>query len=193
MSADFASVPAFERQRAVETLTLSFAADPVVRWLYPEASEYLRHFDPFLQAFGGTSFAGNTAWRLGDFAATAMWLAPGVDLDGDAIVAHFEASVAPQKHEDLMATLGQMDDVHPKTRHWYLAWIGVDAAMAGQGLGSELISRCLEIVDKDHVPAYLDNTNPRNIPFYERHGFKVTGESQAGTCPPLFAMLRDAR
>ena len=193
MGERFASVPDIDRRRAVETLTLAFASDPVVRWLYPEPSQYLMHFDPFLKAFGGTAFAGNTAWRLGDFAAAAMWLAPGVGLDDDAIVTHFETTVSPEKHEDLWATLDQMDDAHPKDRHWYLAWAGVDAAMQGQGLGSELLGLCLEIVDQDHVPAYLDNTNPRNIAFYERHGFKVIGESQAGMCPPLFPMLREAR
>jgi hypothetical protein len=52
---------------------------------------------------------------------------------------------------------------------------------------------CLEIVDRAHLPAYLDSTNPRNIPFYERHGFQVTGQRQAGGCPPIISMLREPR
>ena len=193
MGAEFAGVSDAERQRAVATLALSFTADPVLRWLYPEAGQYLTHFGGFAEAFGGRAFAKNTAWQLGDFAAAAMWLPPDVEPDGEATVAHFDASVAPEKLDDLMGVLGQMDEAHPKTQHWYLAWIGVDSALQGQGLGGTLMSQCLEIVDKDHLPAYLDNTNPRNIPFYERHGFEVTGESRAGTCPPLISMLRAAR
>jgi hypothetical protein len=52
---------------------------------------------------------------------------------------------------------------------------------------------CLEIVDRQHLPAYLDSTNPRNISFYERQGFVVTGRSQAGSSPPIISMLRESR
>ncbi len=52
---------------------------------------------------------------------------------------------------------------------------------------------CLETVDGTHMPAYLETPNPRTIIFYERHGFEVTGEAQAGTSPPVTFMLRAAR
>jgi hypothetical protein len=55
------------------------------------------------------------------------------------------------------------------------------------------MKHCLRVVDNDHLPAYLDSPNPRNVSFYERHGFVVTGEAQAGTCPPIVSMLRAAR
>ncbi len=189
----FANVAKADRRRAIETLVMAFMADPVIRWFYSDPWRYLRHYGGFVEAFGGQAFDEGTAWRLGEFQATAVWLSPDSELDGDEIVSHFEATVAPEKHDDLFAVIGQMDAGHPQDPHWYLAWLGVDGAMQGRGLGDELMTRCLEVVDKDHVPAHLDNTNPRNIPFYERHGFRVTGESQAGACPPLIAMLRDAR
>lgn len=85
--------------------------------------------------------------------------------DGDGIAG---------KLEDTFAVLGQMDDAHPKFRHWYLPWFGVDAAVQGRGLGGALMQHCLEVMDKDHLPAYLDSPNPRNVSFYERHGFVVT-------------------
>ena len=91
-----------------------------------------------------------------------------------------------------MAVFAQMDQAHPSTPHWYLAWIGVDPAHHGHGVGSDVMSRCLQIVDGDHLPAYLDTPNPRTVPFYERHGFAVTGEWAAGDCPPVVSMLRPA-
>jgi hypothetical protein len=42
-----------DAERALDTLVLAFAADPVERWLYPEGHEYLRWFPAFLAAFGG--------------------------------------------------------------------------------------------------------------------------------------------
>lgn len=181
------------QHRALDTLVLAFTADPVIRWLYPEARQYLTHFPEFLAAFGGRAFAERTVWRLGAFSAVALWLPPRVDLDGDAIVAVLTETVAPEQHEDAFSVLGQMDDAHPRFPHWYLAWFGVDGAVQGRGFGGELMTHCLRIVDEDHLPAYLDSPNPRNVSFYERHGFEVTGRAQAGACPPVVSMLRPAR
>ena len=89
--------------------------------------------------------------------------------------------------------LGQMDTAHPSYPHWYLPWFAVDTALQGRGLGSQLMKPCLQIVDASHLPAYLETPNPRTIPFYERHDFEVTGEAQAGACPPMTFMLRAAR
>lgn len=190
---DVAKVDETQRERASGTLVLAFAADPFVRWIYPEPAQYLVHFPPALEAFGGAAFAEETVWRLGDFAAVALWMRPGVEPDGEATVAHFLATVAPEKIEDLMAVFAQMDEAHPTSGHWYLPWFGVDSALQGRGLGSELMRPGLEIVDRDHLPAYLDSTNPRNISFYQRHGFSVTGEWRAGSSPPIISMLRDPR
>jgi GNAT superfamily N-acetyltransferase len=179
-----------EEPRALDVLVTAFVGDPVIRWFYPDATGYLTHFPAFLRAFGGKAFTARTVWRLRDFEAAALWFPPHVEPDGDPVIAHITKTVAPEFHADLFAVLEQMGASHPTFAHWYLPWFGVDGARQGQGLGSELMRACLDIVDRDHLPAYLENTNPRNIPFYERHGFEVTGISQAGACPPLTSMLR---
>jgi len=189
----FAPIRKRQQRRALDVLVMAFTADPVIRWLYPEARQYLTHFPKFLAAFGGKAFEQRTAWRLGDFSAVALWLPPRVDPDGDAIVAVLTKTVGPEQHNDLFAVLGQMTDAHPAFPHWYLPWFGVDGALQGRGFGGELIKHCLRVVDEDHLPAYLESPNPRNISFYERHGFEVTGQAQAGACPPIVFMLRAAR
>lgn len=55
------------------------------------------------------------------------------------------------------------------------------------------MQQCLvEIVDTDHLPAYLETPNPRTVSFYERHGFAVTGTAQFGGWPPITFMVRRA-
>jgi GNAT superfamily N-acetyltransferase len=189
----FVAVPEADQRRAIDTLVTAFATDPVIRWLYAEPWRYLAHYGDFVETFGGQAFGEGTAWVLGDFRAAAVWLAPTSQLDEDAIVQHLERTVAPDNFGVLLDLLGQMDAGHPPEPHWYLAWIGVDAAMQGRGLGHELMTNCLQVVDADSTPVYLDNTNPRNVAFYERHGFRVTGQSQVGSCPPVIGMLRDAQ
>lgn len=193
MGAGFAQVRPDERERAVDTLTLAFAADPILRWMYPAPHDYLTHFPEVMLAFGGAAFDQGTVWQLEDQSAVAMWMPPGVEPDGDATVARFEASLEGVVLDDLMALFGQMEDAHPTYPLWYLPWFGVEVAVQGQGRGSTLMRPCLDMVDSQHLPAYLDSTNPRNLSFYERHGFEVTGRWQAGSSPPIISMLREAR
>jgi ribosomal protein S18 acetylase RimI-like enzyme len=190
---DLAPVGLDERSNAYATLVLAFITDPAERWLYPDAQQYLTHFPRFLAAFGGRAFDEKTAWQLRDFAAIALWLPPNTSPDGDEIVAVLTESVATEKHEDLFSIFEQMDATHPTYPHWYLPWFGVDPALQGQGVGRVLMARCLATVDADHLPAYLESPNPRNISFYERHGFEVVGVTRAGTAPVITMMLRAAR
>jgi ribosomal protein S18 acetylase RimI-like enzyme len=150
-------------------------------------------FPAFVGAFGGEAFEKETVWSLDEFAAVAMWIPPGAEADGDAIVAALSESVSAHKHADTFAVLGQMDAAHPKDPHWYLPWLGIDCPRQGAGLGSDLLQQCLVRVDADHSPAFLETPNPRTVPFYERHGFRVISVSQAGACPPVTSMLRPAR
>ena len=189
----FSRVPKNERSRAFATLVSAFTNDPVERWLYPELRQYLTHFPEFLAAFGGKAFDEETVWMLGDFSAVALWMPPNVKPDGDNITDVLMKSVATAKHEDTFAVLEQMDAAHPKYAHWYLPWFGVDAALQGKSLGSQLMTLCLETVDASHLPAYLETPNPRTISFYQRHRFETTGVAQAGACPPITFMLRAAQ
>ena len=84
----------------------------------------------------------------------------------------------------------QMASYHPREPHWYLPLIGVDPAHQGEGLGGALLRHAAHVCDRDGVPAYLESSNLRNVPFYERHGFEVLGAIQAGSSPTIVPMLR---
>jgi ribosomal protein S18 acetylase RimI-like enzyme len=161
--------------------------------MFPDPLQYLTHFPAFVAAFGGEAFAQRTAWMLEDYAAVALWMPPGVQPAADAIVSTLTNGVSPELHADVLAVLEQMDAAHPTFSNWYLPWLGVDPVRRGAGLGAQLLTHCLEVVDADRLPAYLETPNPRTIAFYERHGFEVTGTAQAGQCPPVTSMLRAAR
>jgi ribosomal protein S18 acetylase RimI-like enzyme len=181
------------RARAIATLVSAFTDDPVERWLYPETSQYLAHFPGFVDALGGRAIDAHTAWTLDDFSAVALWLPPDVSPDGHRMLDLLTTSVATAKHEELFDVIEQLDAGHPAHAHWYLAWLGVDPASQGHGLGAQLLAATLGLVDAEHLPAYLETPNPRTVGFYERHGFTVTGQAQAGTAPPLVLMSRTAR
>ena len=188
-----ARIPGDQRSNVYTTLVSAFRRDPVERWMYPSTTAYEEHFPAFIQAFGGVAFNAGTVWGLADFAAVALWLPPGVEPAGDVIVDVLTDSVASSQLDDVFAVLDQMDDAHPTYPHWYLPWLGVRQDSQGTGLGSELLSACLETVDADHLPAYLETPNPRTVAFYQRHGFELVGEARTEACPPISFMLRPAR
>ncbi|HET9583943.1 MAG TPA: GNAT family N-acetyltransferase, partial [Bradyrhizobium sp.] len=94
---------------------------------------------------------------------------------------------------DIARVIEEMARYHPEEPHWYLPFIGVDPARQGNGLGAALLRSILAECDKMRLPAYLESTNPRNRPLYERHGFKEIGEIRAGDCPPVVPMLRQPK
>lgn len=183
---------AADASRAIDTLVTAFAADPAVRWMYPEAQQYLEHFPDFARAFGGNAIAAGTADYAEGFAGAALWLPPGVQPDEQRVVEVLQRSVAAEKQAEVFSLLEQMGRFHPAGPHWYLPLIGVDPRAQGRGCGSALLQHALERCDREELPAYLESTNPRNIALYERHGFRALGEIRAGSSPVIVPMLRDA-
>jgi len=186
-------VTEYEQQQAIAALVTAFGQDPVMRWAFPDPQQYLTHFPEFARLFGGRAFESGTAYCAGDFVATALWLPPGVQPDEEGLVGLLQRVVTERQREAVFAILEAADEYHPAEPHWYLPLLGVDPMRQGQGYGSALLARALEQCDAAGLPAYLESSNERNIPLYERHGFEVVGAIQAGDSPTLWPMRRAAR
>lgn len=186
------TAPAADADRTIATLGLAFITDPVARWTWPDPLTYLANFAAFARAFGGEAFTHGTALAAGDYDGAALWLPPGVEPDGESMAALLEATVPASRHGELYAFLELMGQFHPTEPHWYLSMLGVDPLVQGRGYGSALLRHALERCDREGLPAYLESSNPRNVPLYERHGFEVIGTIQAGASPTMHAMRRKA-
>ena len=182
-----------DKASVIDAIVLAFAADPVVRWLWPDPRAYLATMPDFALAYGGEAFAHGSAYCTHDYTGAALWLPPGAHPDEEAMGQLIGQSVAPEVQADLSAALEQFGAYRPSDPHWYLPVIGVDPSCQGQGCGSALMSYALERCDRDGLPAYLESSNPRNIGLYERHGFKIGGEVQVGSSPPIVPMVRGPR
>jgi ribosomal protein S18 acetylase RimI-like enzyme len=183
---------AAEEAAVFAILTLAFSNDPATRWTWPDPKAYLDAFPHFAKAFGGAAFGHGSAHRIGS-AGAALWLPPGASPDDAAIGALMQRTADPQTATDGPQIMQQMASYHPKEPHWYLPLIGIDPAQQGKGLGSTLMKHATDICDRDGVLAYLESSNLRNVPLYERHGFEILGTIKAGRSPTITPMLRKPR
>jgi GNAT superfamily N-acetyltransferase len=182
-----------EQRQVVSTIVLAFARDPITRWVWRHPHDYLTHFPPFVETFGGRAFAHGSAHRTLDALGAALWLPPDVHPDESTMRSLIESSVAPAIVPTVFRLFEEMGRYHPTEPHWYLPLIGVEPLAQGRGHGSALLQHALEKIDREGQVAYLESTNPMNIPLYRRHGFEVLGTIQVGDAPAMVPMVRRAR
>lgn len=183
----------------VGTLARAFDDDPVMTWIFPDDAMRRRRLPGFFAAaLRGSSprhDGTEVAVRGGQVLGAAIWLPPGTwrppllrqlaSLPGLVFRLRSRLSVAS-------VTYGALVRLHPERPHWYLSGIGTDPPVQGTGVGGELLRSRLARCDADRLPAYLESSKERNVPFYERHGFRVTGEvTIPGGGPTLWLMWRN--
>jgi ribosomal protein S18 acetylase RimI-like enzyme len=143
-----------------------------------------------VQAFAGGAIECGTAYYIDGYRGAALWLPPDAGPDEEALVALLKESVRAADRDAVFAVFEEMGRYHPREPHWYLPLIGVAPSYQGRGYGSELMQHALLQCDRARRPAYLESSNVRNIPLYQRHGFEILGTIEIGSSPPIVPMLR---
>lgn len=179
-----------EKDNVLNALKLAFAADPAVRWLWPDSKNYISYFCNFADAFGGKAFSYNSAHYVGEYYGAALWLPPNVYPDVEKLLSLLQSTGSEDAKKDGPEVFDKMGGYHPNEPHWYLPLLGVDPFHHGKGFGSALIKYAIAKCDQDNKIAYLESSNPTNVPFYQRHGFELLGTIQVNSSPQIFPMLR---
>lgn len=189
--------------QAAEVLGRAFFTDPAFVFTFPD-DEQRRQRLPWLMQIGvryGYRF-GHVSSAEPEMFGHAVWLPPG---NGSVAPERMSAvgfdNAIQQMGQDALARFGGfmelMGEHHERivpTPHWYLMILGVDPPYQGKGIGGSLIAPTLARADAEGLPCYLETANPRNLPFYQRHGFEVRHEADIpGGGPRIWMMLREPR
>ena len=113
------------KSRALSTLVTAFAADPFVRWLFPDAEIFLNNAALGFENFGGQAFHAASAYQISDFAGVALWIRPGTEADDGPFSELLLRTVAEGRLPEVGQAFAQIEDFHPKEPHWYLPLIVV--------------------------------------------------------------------
>ena len=178
-------------ERVKGVLKLGFASDALLRWVFPDASSFLKCFDIWMEEFSKIAFENDIVYEEKNFYGASLWHPPGVKFDNSALESTF-ASIPHDRIEVVIKFFEEFEKYHPEDA-WYLPFIAVDPAKQRQGIGSFLLKGALQMIDKKNDRAYLEASNEQNKALYERHGFVEIGRVQFEDSPPAFPMIRDPR
>jgi ribosomal protein S18 acetylase RimI-like enzyme len=183
------------------TLGRAFYDDPVMKWMLPDDGRRAKGLPRIFAGITRHHFlaggGAEVAQGSDDLCAAALWDPPGRWRHSSAeellIVPSFVLATGglPTRGRRLSEL---MKAHHPVEPHWYLAVIGSDPSVRGDGFGWALMQSRLDRVDAEHAPAYLESSNPDNIPYYQRFGFAITGEIDLpDDGPTVVPMWREPR
>ena len=182
-----------------EVLADAFADDPVFSWLVPPhlpgRDSRLRMV--FASMSRGYLRQGKPCYLTSDASAAALWAAPGswaMPLSQVILEAAPNGLAFRRRLLRALRTQQQIERLHAaqSAPHWYLGYLGTRRDRQGEGLGTQMLRQVLTGADADGVPAYLESSNERNLPLYERNGFRVVGELRAlGHGPTIWRMWRE--
>jgi len=187
----------------VPMLCRAFDDDPVATFLFPRQRARRRGLRRFFHLQLSYLLAGaGEVWTEANCQGAALWMPPLLSGAAPATAWRDALRLAPVAF-DLVAAgrpgpalrlLADIERSRPRQPHWYLATLGTDPVRQGQGIGSALLQAMLERVDRQGLPAYLESSKERNVPFYARHGFEVTRTlSGPGGGVTLWLMWRPVR
>ena len=180
--------------------TAAFINDPIVDWfarLGPKRSVGLDAF--FFRLLHRRAIPAGEVWMSHDGLACAIWLPPGLSARPAGVVARLRllplfVQVCGLGRLGRGAALGDaLEKAHPREQHFYLFFMAVDPRFQGKGLGSAIVDATLRHIDQAGMPAYLENSNPRNARLYERAGFVARSNISPKGAPPLIPMWRTTR
>ena len=173
----------------------AFVVEPMMRWPLGEDEEIeieerlVRAFDLFME---GPIRLG-MVWEAGAGTGALILIPAGqmnaVEDGNQAMRTVYERADGARRFDRLW---DWVESKHPEEPLALLDSVAVEPAEQGRGIGSALIRSGLDRARAAGHGAWIETGNPRNVPLYERHGFRVVEDADApGGGPHIWFMRWD--
>jgi ribosomal protein S18 acetylase RimI-like enzyme len=165
---------------ATEILATSFAKDPMIATMMPSEALRARSLPLAMRGqliqsihLGGAWGAYEGEQLLGVAVTRPFDAKVGLGTRLRTLPSYVGAALTNAPHLPRMVSESSRATAHhPIDPHVYVELVGVHPAAQGKGIGSTLLDHVFESADAAGHPVYLETSNPRNLPLYERLGFR---------------------
>jgi GNAT superfamily N-acetyltransferase len=184
--------PSRLRGRALDTVVAAFAADPLLRWVWPQNERYDACAPSFFGLLLDLRLEGGEVWIADDGDAVAMWDPPG----GLYLPAAEDRWAAVRAgFTDVERTRWQTYDAglavpQGAGAHWYLGVLATSPERQRRGLGRAVVAPMLAAAYRTSFPTYLETASATNLLFYGQLGFQAEVEVQMPDGPRCWLLRR---
>jgi GNAT superfamily N-acetyltransferase len=177
------------------TLTQAFLDDPLTSWIFADEAARPAQLASWMRLTSDMGLTRGHLYTAGENHAAAVWSPPDVTLFDElwgARLAELLSGTLGDRAGEVLGGLARAFASHSEREsHFYLFTLGTHPERQGRGLGACVVEPVLAICDREGLPAYLESSKERNLPFYQRLGFEVLGEIRvAEDGPRLWPMRR---
>lgn len=169
--------------------------EPWGEWAMPDASDREERMHALIENdIRGRFLPYGECWTIGG-ACTTLWIPPVGSAAGTEVFAarrgESEYAAYGDREPAMRAGDALIASLKPKRPYWYLDTIATKPELFGKGLASRLLTHDLAIRDAAGDVCALDTHTPRQVAFYERFGFRITGEGELSPELTLYLMERE--
>jgi GNAT superfamily N-acetyltransferase len=155
----------------VDVIADAFTYDPTWSWAFPDLKARRVLWEVCLA--GAIRYPW--VYKTHGFEAVSVWIPPGESEFTAEDEEQFPAllkELVGERATEVEELLNRFSAAHPRNEpHYYLSLLGTRTKHRGQGLGMALLKENLARIDAEHLPAYLESSNPGNNHAYESVGF----------------------
>jgi hypothetical protein len=178
-------------------LASAFHEDPLWgRWTFPDGTSRSERLYELMRFWSAAAVRHRWVRMTENAESVAVWLPAGepeMTTDEERLFRELLVDLLGSRADEVSDLFALFDEHHPEEPHYYLSLWGTHRDHAGGGHGTVLIRDNLALIDTQRMPAYLESTNPANLPRYEALGFSPRAEFGPDGGPVITTMWRDAR
>ena len=190
---------AAQTDRLATVLSRAYYDEPQVRYIMPDEQVRLRLLPNLFRVAIHASQLHDETYTAQSVDGGALWIGPGSGLTVDRMMRTRVPAIPIQLGSAALrrwVRIGlHLSEVHQRLvrrEHWYLLALGAVTPAETESARATLIEPLLSRADSDGRPCYLETFNAKDLPFYERHGFRIAGAGKiAKFGPDFWAMIRN--
>jgi ribosomal protein S18 acetylase RimI-like enzyme len=166
-----------DRDLVIDILSRSFDTNKSVNYIIPQDSRRSTRIRKLMGYSFDVCFLFGEVVLSNDRNACALILFPDqkkTTAKSIMLDANFAIScIGLSKVRDVLAREAKIRQYHPNKPFAYLWFIGVDPQYHNKGIGSQLLAEVIDDCASRQRELYLETSTLKNIPWYQKHGFKV--------------------